>query len=44
MHQVRVEYDRQPLWFSLGYVLGIAVVIVLMIWLILAIFPDPLAH
>lgn len=34
--------DRRRSWFSLGHVLGIAVLIVLIIWLILLILPDPL--
>src|SRR5215216_1694621 len=36
--------NRRRRWISLGYVLGIAVVIVLIIGLILVILPDPLAH
>jgi uncharacterized iron-regulated membrane protein len=36
--------NRRRWWFSWGYVLGLAVAIVLLIWLILAILPDPLAH
>jgi hypothetical protein len=35
---------RRHWWFSLGYTLGIAVVIALIIWLILVILPDPIAH
>ena len=34
--------NRRRWWISLGYVLGIAVVIVLIIWLFLVILPDPL--
>ena len=34
--------NRRDWWISLGYVLGIAVVIVLIIWLFLVILPDPL--
>ena len=33
--------DGRGPWLSLGYALGIAVVIVLIIWLILVILPDP---
>ncbi len=39
-----VDYDRRHLWFSLGYVLGMAVNIVVIIWLSLVILSDPLAH
>ena len=34
--------DGHSPWLSLGYALGIAVVMVLIIWLILVILPDPI--
>ena len=40
----RRRASRRRWWFSWGYVLGLAMAIVLLIWLVLAILPDPLAH
>jgi hypothetical protein len=34
--------NRRRSWFSLGYVLGLSVIVVIIILVVLVIFPEPL--